>query len=339
MKYNIRDIYYSNAEQKFMKEFEQEWYKILETLHCQQPQLLVGNRLRPKIVFWGYTAGKKYSEINALSYRNIAQLAVSIELLHKASLLFDDWIDDDSARHGEKAFHVEYGEHYTIVFALHLVGLAAQRIKKVVDAHFDDISIYLASITKILDTVYSMSLGALQELQLEQIDLYHTDRIKEIAQLETAEIIANSLQLGYLFSESNNDSISTILRTIGIQCGYLFQTLNDLEAFSNTAKNEQHKGFANFDIDNQRKNIVITMLWELAGQKERQKLAVSSGKEILAIAQKYNLRSFVLKDMENVYNNMIENIHYLSNYGVCYEWIEAFSDFMAQIRKIAYQRL
>lgn len=339
MKYRINDIKYLDAEQKFIEEFEKEWNLILFQLKCQQPQLLIGNRLRPKIAFWGYVSGKSYTELDSLSYSNIAQISVSIELLHKASLLFDDWLDNDFARHGEKTFHVEYGEYYTVVFALHLVGLAAWRIKKIVMDSFNDFKMYHTCILKIIDIVYNMSLGALQELQLKPDELYDSTKIKTIAQLETAEIIENSLQIGYIFSQSNDENVLAILKVIGSQCGYLFQTLNDLEAFSNMIKNIKHKGHANFDIDNNRKNIVVTMLWEIVSLKERKKIIHSSGEEIMHIAEKNHLKSFVLRDMETVFDNMILNIHSLSKYNICDEWINSFTDFLYQIRKVAYQRL
>ena len=68
MKYRINDIKYLDAEQKFIEEFEKEWNLILLQLKCQQPQLLIGNRLRPKIAFWGYVSGKSYTELDSLSY-------------------------------------------------------------------------------------------------------------------------------------------------------------------------------------------------------------------------------------------------------------------------------
>ena len=184
-----------------------------------------------------------------------------------------------------------------------------------------------------------MGLGALQELHLKHEELYDLDKIKNIALFETAEIIEKSLQIGYTLGNMKNDDVAAILRVIGSQCGYLFQTLNDLEAFSNLEKNAEHKGVVNFDIDNNRKNIVVAMLWELASSKDRKIIQNSSGNNICYIAEKYHLKSFVLKDMEIVYNNMISNIKSLVDYGICKEWVNAFSDFFSQIREIAYDRL
>lgn len=339
MKYCINDVRYAKAEKIFEEEFNKEWDKVLLQLKCQQSQLLLGNRLRPKIVFWGYVASKASSELDALSYVTIAQVAVSIELFHKASLLIDDWLDNDTARHGRKTFHVEFGAQYAVVFAVHIICLAIWRIKNIFIDNLADEVLYQSCIKKVSDIVYGMSLGALKELQLEHEELYDIEKIKTIAHFETAEIIEKSLQIGYILGGTNNENVSAILKVIGSQCGYLFQTLNDLEAFSNLEKNAEHKGYTNFDIDNNRKNIVVSMLWELASSKDQKIIQNSCGADIFHIAQKYHLKSFVLKDMEIVYTNMITNINSLRNYGICEDWINSFSDFFSQIRDIAYNRL
>ena len=339
MKYCISDVKYARAEKKFEEEFNKEWDMVLHQLKCQQSQLLLGNRLRPKIVFWGYVASKTSSELDTLSYIRVAQVAVSIELFHKASLLIDDWLDNDTARHGHTTFHVELGAQYAVVFAVHIICLAIWRIKNIFIDNLGNEDLYQSCIKKISDLVYGMSLGALQELQLKHEELYDIDKIKAIAHFETAEIIEKSLQIGYVLGNAYNENVSAILKVIGTQCGYLFQTLNDLEAFSNIEKNAEHKGCTNFDIDNNRKNIAVSMLWELASSKDRKIIRNSSGANIFHIAQKYHLKSFILKDMEIVYNNMVANINSLLEYGVCEEWINAFTDFFSQIREIAYERL
>lgn len=339
MKYNINNAKYAGAEKKFEEEFNKEWNAVLLQLKCQQSQLLLGNRLRPKIVFWGYIASKNSAELNKLSYIDVAQVAVSIELFHKASLLIDDWLDNDTARHGQKTFHIEFGEQYAVVIAIHMICLAIWRIKNIFIDNLRNEDLYQSCIEKISDIVYGMSLGALQELQLKREELYDINKIKTIAHFETAEIIEKSLQIGYILGSTYDENVSAILRAIGTQCGYLFQTLNDLEAFSNFEKNAEHKGFTNFDVDNNRKNIAVSMLWELASIKDRKIIQNSSGINISHIAQKYHLKSFVLKDMETVYNNMIYNINSLLDYGICKEWVNAFSDFFSQIREIAYERL
>ena len=321
MKYCINNVAYARAEKKFEEEFNKEWNGVLLQLKCQQSQLLLGNRLRPRIVFWGYVASKSSLELDNLSYVTVAQVAVSIELFHKASLLIDDWLDNDSARHGHKTFHVELGAQYAVVLAVHIICLAIWRIKNIFIDNLSDENLYQSCIKKVSDIVYGMSLGALQELQLKHEELYDINKIKTIAHFETAEIIEKSLQIGYILGKGNNENVSAILKVIGSQCGYLFQTLNDLEAFSNLDKNAEYKGCVNFDIDNNRKNIAVSMLWELASSKDRKIIQNSSGVNVFHIAQKYHLKSFILNDMETVYNNMITNINNLLEYGVCEEWI------------------
>ena len=49
----------------------------------------------------------------------------------------------------------------------------------------------------LIDTIYSMSNGAYQELTIKSADLLNFDSIREIARPETAEMIGNSILMGF----------------------------------------------------------------------------------------------------------------------------------------------
>lgn len=49
----------------------------------------------------------------------------------------------------------------------------------------------------LIDTIYSMSNGAYQELTIKSADLLNFESIREIARPETAEMIGNSILMGF----------------------------------------------------------------------------------------------------------------------------------------------
>jgi heptaprenyl diphosphate synthase len=339
MPYAISNTDFAKARSQFAHEFDAEWNRVLEQVDCRQAQLVSGNRLRPEITFWGYLAALDKKQTMQNDYIKIAQAAVSIELLHKASLLFDDWLDSDSARHGMPAFHTEHSPQMTVAFGLHLVGIAVTRIKNVLPSDQFPLNIYHSCITLLLDTIYSMSQGVLEEMRLTKQGLYDLGKIQNISRLETSEIIGNSIQLGYIVGGEPLEQASVMLKHIGNQCGYLFQTMNDMEAFGNSAKNTAHKGLANYDVDYNRKNLAAATLYELANKKDRELIKMSSGQELASIAKRYKLVDFIMNDMENVYGKMNADIHVLLKYGVSEEWVSSFSEFLSQVRDIAVKRL
>lgn len=339
MPFKISNYNLASARERFLLEFNIEWTRVLKNVDCQQAQLLNGNRLRPQISFWGYLASLAPQRIHKDDYTKIAAIAVSIELLHKASLLFDDWLDSDIARHGAPTFHVEYGPQLAVVFGLHMVGVAARRIKEILPPNQVSMIQYNRCIDAILDTIYSMSKGALEELRLTENGLLDVDKVRDVARLETSEIIGNSIQLGYIIGGAPVEQASVIMKHIGNQCGCLFQTMNDLEAFGYSRGNAEHKGNVNFDIDCKRKNIAVATLYQLANKDDRKRILSSSGAEIAAIAKRYRLIEFIMQDMENVFRKMMSDVQSLTKYEVTSEWVDGFSEFLNQVRDIAIKRL
>ena len=122
---------YRTATERFLQTFDLYWNQVLNELGSQQAQLVSGNRLRPQICLWGYLSTISPCDVHIHDYDQIANIAVSIELVHKASLLIDDWIDGDKERHGHPAFHTEYSPQYAVLYALNMIGLSMLRLENI----------------------------------------------------------------------------------------------------------------------------------------------------------------------------------------------------------------
>ncbi len=313
--------------------FEAEWYRILERLDCNQKQLVLGSRLRPQIVLWGYLAGVKWNKELNLSIP--AHTAVSVELIHKASLLLDDWIDDDDERHGENAFHVEYGEHITVMTAMKMVSESINNILQSDQGN----NAKITSIRLLMQTAATMTNGVLSELALDNDTMFNFDLIKRIAQMETSEIIGNALIIGYALGEDMNDTIVMFLKKIGYLSGYLFQTLNDMESFSNAIMNREHKGKENFDFNRNRKNIVVAYMHTLLSEKEQKKIAHVNTRYVVSLYEKYHVKNLILREMELVFIEIETLINSTVKHGVSKEWGDGYTWFMQLLRQVASKRI
>src|SRR5215207_4255560 len=93
----------------FINLFRAEWKGHIQSFpgrYQAGKQLLSGSRFRPMLVCWGYLLSG--SDFHGQARRNVAQAAVYVELLHKATLLIDDLIDHDASRNGEESFHRQF---------------------------------------------------------------------------------------------------------------------------------------------------------------------------------------------------------------------------------------
>lgn len=229
MNYNKEQ--FDNISQKYLMVFNQQWNNLMKKFIFQQHQFASGNRLRPLIVLVGYLATKKDYELTEDEYEKIGRLALSLEIIHKSSLILDDLIDEDPERHGRIAFHIEYGMENTVMFAVHMLGISINNLNRLLAELPDSHILKIEGLDLLLKTICDMSLGELKELNLTKEHLYNHEYIKKIINLQTSPLITNSLLLGYYAGNGDNEHVKKTMDFIGNQCGYIFQVMNDLEPF------------------------------------------------------------------------------------------------------------
>lgn len=292
------NIIMGNGNDSFKSYFEREWNRFIDsfpTRHKDAVQLRIGNRLRPCLVCWGYALS--ISNTERLNFESVIDLAIGMELIHKGSLIIDDYIDDDNARRGKITFHREYSPNETIMFLLFLLGKAIEQLGKCVN------------VERISHLICLMSEGALRELSLSKSDFFQMVKIDDIVKGETVSLIKDSLLFGYEINKNDVSEISKILESVASVCAYNFQLLNDLEPFSAMNKNIQYKNNHNFDFEKNRKNMVIARLYQLCTEDERNTIVSNLTSEqlfkiIYELIEKYRIRDGVINDVENAKEKM-----------------------------------
>lgn len=332
---------YCTATQHFLQKFDLHWNRVLNELGSHQAQLVSGNRLRPQICLWGYLSTISPCDVLIHDYDQIANIAVSIELVHKASLLLDDWIDGDKERHGHPAFHAEHTPQYAVLFALNLIGLSMLRLENIFPNSLVLPQHYNLCLNTLIKTICSMAKGAAEELELQKSEFFDNEKIREIVQLETAEILGNSMLIGYYAGVGNNRDIQveTIFKKLGDQCGYLFQALNDIEAFENPQQLKKHKGTVNFDLFSGRKNLAISALYQVASKKDQVLLRNANEVELLELMRKYHIVETFRLELSVVYNDILSASTMLQSIGLPADWCKSFRRFLMQVKEYAEARL
>lgn len=102
---NYYDLIMGSSNSSFLSVFNNVWKTEIASHNLPYTHALQienGSRLRPLLFAWGYYA-------NQIPKNNffVANYALSIELLHKSSILLDDLIDDDIARHEKNTGHAD----------------------------------------------------------------------------------------------------------------------------------------------------------------------------------------------------------------------------------------
>lgn len=322
---NLLDFY-----TRFLETFENEWSKLISDYKFDNLcQLNNGNRLRPMLVFWGYLLNKDNNSLFDISDADlhfIMNPCVMIEAIHKMSLLVDDWIDGDIARHGSDTFHVIYGADTAVLLAMNIL------LKGFLSLSQSHEMMHKKAIPLALQISYDMTLGALNEISSKDVS-FDIDKVKEIVSLETASIIRNGIVIGYTAGNGTSAEIIDLLDDIGYCCGYIFQALNDLEPFGNIDGLVQHKGSLNTDLLKNRKNIVVAYIYAWVSEKELKKLSTLNDSEymsnyITSLISKYNIKEHLLTEISNLQLRIGDRIAKIEQITGHTDWCKHFNNFI-----------
>lgn len=315
---------------RFLEIFENEWRRLISDYNFDNLcQLNNGNRLRPMIVFWGYLLNKDNDSLFDISDEDlhfIMNPCVMIEAIHKMSLLIDDWIDGDIARHGSTTFHVIYGADTAVLLAMNIL------LKGFLGLNHIHEKMYKKTLPLALQISYEMTLGALNEISSKDI-AFDINKVKEIVSLETASIIRNGVVIGYTAGNGADTEIIDLLDDIGYCCGYIFQALNDLEPFGNIDGLVQHKGTLNTDLLKNRKNIVVAYIYAWVSENELKMLSTSNNSEYLSnyitsLIDKYHIKEHLMTEISNLQLRISDRIAKIEKITGHTNWCKHFNNFI-----------
>ena len=297
---NDGTLFAAREENAFIQKYNQKWNETMSDTYFKTEQVDVGHKLRPRLVYWGFTSNSDAKDDHQLE--SVAQIAVCIELIHKASLLLDDYIDKDTTRHARPAFYVEHGPERTMIYSLNLLSKSLELVNKTYYNNGSFNSFYYRSVNDITRTLQEMTLGVLRELDLNRQTFMDISEIRRIMDLETSSLITNSLLMGYYLTGKENLVLESTLKRVGNNLGFVFQILNDMESFF-SLKISDHKGSINNDISRDRKNICIPILFELMSTREKKTVTREDGtlneREVVALLQKHGVKELLLKEVDN----------------------------------------
>lgn len=332
-------LFSGKNEEKFINAYKQKWAETMSNTYFQSETIDVGHKLRPRLVFWGYSANSVLFEDDNIE--NVAQIAVCIELIHKASLVLDDFIDKDTTRHSKPTFYMEHGVEKTIMYALNLLSKSLELLNK---TYYNSTtsSFYYKSLRDITLTLQEMTLGVLKELDLSIETIMDIQEIKTIMNLETASLITNSLLMGFYLSNENNEELEILLKKVGKDLGYVFQLLNDMESFFSTKINE-HKGSLNNDINRFRKNICLPVLFALMTKQDKKDITRNNHEFdetlLYKLLDKYNVKDILLEEIDSVIKNIKYEIEHSFIKQLETNWKNDFTCFIDSIVSVFAKRI
>lgn len=183
-----------------------------------------GKRIRPMLV---YLSAKIFGKTNIHTDR----AALIVEILHNATLIHDDIVDEAELRRNTPTINATQGNKVAVLTGDYLmakaIGMAAANGEHII-------------IDMLMPTVCTMSEGEL--LQLDTAD-FSTDesRYFDIIFRKTVSLIASCMKIGAYTAGANEQQIAAIGK-IGEKIGYIFQIKDDMLDYSANGKTGKESG-------------------------------------------------------------------------------------------------
>ena len=187
-----------------------ETKEILE--HIQQSQ---GKLIRPILIFLGTYAVEH--PLSKEKHKILIKAATAIELIHIASLVHDDVIDDADTRRNTKSIKGKFGNTAAVTTGTLLYSIALQHIAETGS---------LELLNEISKTVQTMCEGELLQDYIKTNKDYSKKLYYKVISSKTAVLFKSAAITGSLlfsFSKKHKDALSHF----ATECGYAFQLSDD----------------------------------------------------------------------------------------------------------------
>lgn len=195
-----------------------------------------GKRIRPLVVL-------SLLQDFGLDYKDYLDFAISIELIHTASLIHDDLpaIDNDDERRGKPSCHKKFGEAVAILTGDYLQALA---FKTILEASLEP--------EKKNSLIHTLSRSFLDICLGQDLDITGSAELNLIHQLKTASLFQVCFEFALIIAGIEGEKKERLLR-LGLEFGLYFQLKNDYadiyenletgRAYSSDKSNQKHTIF------------------------------------------------------------------------------------------------
>ena len=182
--------------------------------------------------------GQMTEEMDENISMNIVKVSVAIELLHTASLVHDDIVDNATQRRGKESFNYVYGNDMAVMMGDMIFAKAGMFV-------FDTSNVEVMN--KFGSTIVALSMGQLLEMKsrnnIKQSKENYIYRIRK----KTASLFETATWAGSVLGNMNK-SENDKLGQFGMNLGLAFQIFDDIRDFTDL-NNKNNKSGKNVGID------------------------------------------------------------------------------------------
>ena len=170
-----------------------------------------GKRMRPLLIL---LIAKNYGGVNDVTLRS----AVGLELLHTASLVHDDVVDESKERRGQPSVNAVYNNNVAVLVGDYVLSTALLNISY---TNNSDILRSIAELGRNLSNGEILQLSNIQNTEFSE-DIYY-----DVIKMKTAALFEACCEVGTLSVNANESQIE-LAKEFGRNLGIIFQIRDDI---------------------------------------------------------------------------------------------------------------
>lgn len=170
-----------------------------------------GKRMRPMLIL---LIAKNYGGVNSVTQHS----AVGLELLHTASLVHDDVVDESVERRGQASVNAEYNNKVAVLVGDYVLSTALLNVSLTNNSHIVQ---SLAELGRTLSNGEILQLSNIQNTDFSE-DVYY-----EVIKMKTAALFEACCEIGAISANANDEDLLKA-RNFGRNLGIIFQIRDDI---------------------------------------------------------------------------------------------------------------
>lgn len=170
-----------------------------------------GKRMRPILIL---LMAKNFGRVSP----STLHAAVGLELLHTASLVHDDVVDESSERRGQASVNASYDNKVAVLVGDYILSTALLQVSY---THSEDIVRYLANLGRTLSDGEILQLTNTQNTDISE-EVYY-----EVIKRKTAALFESCAMIGALSADATEQQVTAAGR-FGQNLGIIFQIRDDI---------------------------------------------------------------------------------------------------------------
>lgn len=178
-----------------------------------------GKRMRPMLIL---LMAKNFGKITSVTQH----AAVGLELLHTASLVHDDVVDESEERRGQASVNATYNNKVAVLVGDYILSTALLQVSY---SHSEDIVRYLAELGQTLSNGEILQLNSISNQEISE-EVYY-----QVIKQKTAALFEACAGIGAMSADASSEAVEEA-RRFGQNLGIIFQIRDDIFDYYDSAE-------------------------------------------------------------------------------------------------------